>query len=271
MSLGAAARGSGAPATVRPDGRRLRRRRSTTGRCTTPAGAPLVVPTAALAAAIAAEWDALEAEIEPDRLPLTRAANSAIDRVAPQREAVVDADRRLRRHRPALLPRRRAGRRWPRARPTGWDPWLAWAARALARAAGRGDRRDAPAAAGAEPRRAARGGRRRGRLRARPRCTSSSRSRARWCSGSPWPAGRSTPPRPGSCRASTRPGRPSNGASTPRPRRPPPRRRGRLPARGRAARPCSERDAPTRQAVNRNWPRISAIPARDPVAPLAAA
>ena len=40
------------------------------------------LPTEALAAAIAAEWDALEDEIDPDRLPLTRAANSAIDRVA---------------------------------------------------------------------------------------------------------------------------------------------------------------------------------------------
>ena len=60
---------------------------------TTPAGTRLVVPTAALATAIAAEWDALDGAIRPERLPLTRAANSAIDRVARAR----GGDRRDRR------------------------------------------------------------------------------------------------------------------------------------------------------------------------------
>lgn len=94
----------------------------------TPAGAPLRVPTAALAAAIAAEWAALTAEIRPERLPLTRAANSAIDRVARQHAAVVEAVAAYgaadllcyRAGDPAALAGRQAA---------GWDPWLAWSAR----------------------------------------------------------------------------------------------------------------------------------------------
>lgn len=94
----------------------------------TPAGAPLVAPTPALAAAIAAEWDALGAEIRPERLPLTRAANSAIDRVAGQRAAVVAviADYGgsdlicYRAAAPEALAARQAAR---------WDPWLTWAVR----------------------------------------------------------------------------------------------------------------------------------------------
>jgi len=97
---------------------------------TTPAGRPLVLPTEALARAVAAEWDALGGEIDPHRLPLTRAANSAIDRVADQREAVIDAIAEYggsdllcyRADAPAGLASRQA---------EGWDPWLAWGARAL--------------------------------------------------------------------------------------------------------------------------------------------
>ena len=94
----------------------------------TPAGAPLSVPSAALAEASAAEWDALEAAIAPARLPLTRAANAAIDRVAPRPEPVVDAIAAYgasdllcyRAATPEALAERQAA---------GWDPWLRWAAR----------------------------------------------------------------------------------------------------------------------------------------------
>ena len=55
----------------------------------TPAKRPLVMPNAALAAAIAAEWEAQETEIRPAEMPLTRLASTAIDRVAPQRPEVV--------------------------------------------------------------------------------------------------------------------------------------------------------------------------------------
>lgn len=96
----------------------------------TPAGATLVVPTEALAGAIAAEWDALESEIRPEVLPLTRAANSAIDRIEPCPAPVVDAIADYggsdllcyRAARPQALAERQAA---------GWDPWLAWSARTL--------------------------------------------------------------------------------------------------------------------------------------------
>lgn len=56
----------------------------------TPAKAPLAVPTRALAAAIAAEWDAVGEKIDPRTMPMTRTANSAIDKVAHQHSEVAD-------------------------------------------------------------------------------------------------------------------------------------------------------------------------------------
>ncbi|TQS73496.1 ATPase [Rhodobacteraceae bacterium] len=54
----------------------------------TPAKAGLHVPTKAMAQAIAREWDAQEGEIDPTSMPLTRAANAAIDKVGPQHAEV---------------------------------------------------------------------------------------------------------------------------------------------------------------------------------------
>jgi chaperone required for assembly of F1-ATPase len=96
----------------------------------TPASAALVVPTAPLAEAIAAEWEALDGEIRPELLPFTRAANVAIDRIArnpgPVVDAIVDYGRNdllcYRAAEPAGLAARQA---------EGWDPWLLWSARAL--------------------------------------------------------------------------------------------------------------------------------------------
>lgn len=58
----------------------------------TPAGATFVVPTRALAAAIAGEWEAVpeKGEIRPLAMPLTRLAATVLDRVAPRRAAVID-------------------------------------------------------------------------------------------------------------------------------------------------------------------------------------
>jgi len=56
----------------------------------TPAKAGLVLPTESLAAAVAAEWDAQTETVDPNAMPLMRLACTAIDRVAPQREAVAD-------------------------------------------------------------------------------------------------------------------------------------------------------------------------------------
>ncbi len=55
----------------------------------TPAKRDLIVPTAALAEAIAAEWNAQDDEIRPAQMPLTQIVNTAIDRVMPQRALIV--------------------------------------------------------------------------------------------------------------------------------------------------------------------------------------
>lgn len=49
----------------------------------TPGRAPLLLPTAALADAIAEEWRAVDGDIDPRAMPLTGMANAAIDRIAP--------------------------------------------------------------------------------------------------------------------------------------------------------------------------------------------
>lgn len=54
----------------------------------TPAKTPLIVPTVALAEAIAAEWDAQEGEIDPRTMPVMRGANAALDKVATQHDEV---------------------------------------------------------------------------------------------------------------------------------------------------------------------------------------
>jgi chaperone required for assembly of F1-ATPase len=105
---------------VRLDGRPVR----------TPAKATLILPSRALAEAVAAEWQAQERELRPATMPCTRAANSAIDKIAPLFEAVVDEIAGFggsdllcyRAEAPPELARRQA---------EGWDPLLAWAADAL--------------------------------------------------------------------------------------------------------------------------------------------
>lgn len=96
----------------------------------TPAKAPLIVPTEALAVAIATEWDALGEEIRPEALPFTRAANSAIDRVTRSHGEVA---RSLAEYGGAdLLCYRADAPTELRARQAAaWDPLLAWAAEAL--------------------------------------------------------------------------------------------------------------------------------------------
>ncbi|QYK42542.1 MAG: ATPase [Paracoccaceae bacterium] len=103
--------------TVLLDGRALK----------TPARAPLVLPSLPLAEAIAAEWQAQQAEVRPATMPLARIAHSAIDKVAPQAAAVAaelagyGATDLLcyRASAPAELAARQAA---------AWDPLLAWAA-----------------------------------------------------------------------------------------------------------------------------------------------
>jgi chaperone required for assembly of F1-ATPase len=56
----------------------------------TPGKRDLILPNRVLAAAIAEEWNAQEGEIRPATMPLTRLATTAIDRVATQREAIIE-------------------------------------------------------------------------------------------------------------------------------------------------------------------------------------
>lgn len=66
--------------TVTLDGRPVR----------TPAKAPLILPTQAMAQQVALEWDAQEDKINPLTMPYTRAANAAIDKVSVQHGEVAD-------------------------------------------------------------------------------------------------------------------------------------------------------------------------------------
>jgi chaperone required for assembly of F1-ATPase len=96
----------------------------------TPAKAPLRVPSHALAAAIAAEWAAVETVVRPEAMPLTRAANTSIDRLAPNPGPAVDllADYGA----TDLVCYRAEHPDGLRARQfAAWDPMLAWSAQAL--------------------------------------------------------------------------------------------------------------------------------------------
>jgi chaperone required for assembly of F1-ATPase len=94
----------------------------------TPARAELVVPTRALADAIADEWRSVEGEIDPRAMPLTGAANAAIDRVAPGRQAFAGG---LARYAETDLACYRS--EWPpelvSRQSQAWDSLLTWARR----------------------------------------------------------------------------------------------------------------------------------------------
>jgi chaperone required for assembly of F1-ATPase len=114
-AAGVAPRDTGFGVTL--DGRPLR----------TPAKHELLLPTRALAQAIADEWDAQVEVLVPATMPMTRMANSAIDRVAPRHAEVAAyvsgygaTD---------LLCYREAGQgELARRQAKGWDPVLDWTA-----------------------------------------------------------------------------------------------------------------------------------------------
>jgi chaperone required for assembly of F1-ATPase len=107
--------------TVHLDGRAVK----------TPAKNPLILPNDTLAHLIAAEWDAQTGLVNPETMPMTRRANSALEKVAPNRNLVIaelagyGASDLLcyRAQSPTELVARQAA---------GWQPWLDWAARDLA-------------------------------------------------------------------------------------------------------------------------------------------
>jgi chaperone required for assembly of F1-ATPase len=96
----------------------------------TPLKSALVLPTPGLAEAVAAEWQAQVDKIDPEKMPFTRTANSAIDKVAAQMDEVAamlaaygDSDLLCYRAEapPELVARQAAA----------WDPILDWAAETL--------------------------------------------------------------------------------------------------------------------------------------------
>jgi chaperone required for assembly of F1-ATPase len=106
--------------TVHLDGRTIK----------TPGKAALIVPTRAMADAMALEWDAQDKEINPNTMPVTKSANSAVDKVSVQFDAVADmlgeyAGTDLLCYRAAqpqeLIEKQAAG----------WDPLLEWCALAF--------------------------------------------------------------------------------------------------------------------------------------------
>ena len=93
----------------------------------TPGKKPLILPTQSLADAVAAEWDAQDDIIRPDTMPLTRAANSAVEKVAPQFDAVAAM---LADYAGTDLLCYRATEPQPliRLQAEAWDPLIEWAA-----------------------------------------------------------------------------------------------------------------------------------------------
>jgi chaperone required for assembly of F1-ATPase len=106
--------------TVELDGRGIK----------TPAKTPLILPTQAMAQAVALEWDAQEEQINPETMPVTKTANAALDKVTIQHAEVADllaayGDSDLLCYRadtPAELVARQADI---------WDPMLDWGRDAL--------------------------------------------------------------------------------------------------------------------------------------------
>jgi chaperone required for assembly of F1-ATPase len=87
----------------------------------TPGRAPLVLPTGALAQAVAAEWCAVAGVVDPRAMPLTGLANAAIDRPPPPETLSDYGESDLlcyRAEAPASLVERQVAL---------WDPLLDWA------------------------------------------------------------------------------------------------------------------------------------------------
>jgi chaperone required for assembly of F1-ATPase len=96
----------------------------------TPLKSILCVPTAELAHAIAAEWGAQATKINPATMPLTRHANTALDRVKAHRGAILkeiggfgESD--------LLCYRATDPDELISAQAAAWDPLLAWSAKNL--------------------------------------------------------------------------------------------------------------------------------------------
>jgi chaperone required for assembly of F1-ATPase len=96
----------------------------------TPAKRPLVVPTAALADVIAAEWRGQGSEIDPGTMPVTRLANSVVDGVV-DRMVEVAEDAAKYAGTDLICYRAEQPERLVERQTALWDPILDWAEEAL--------------------------------------------------------------------------------------------------------------------------------------------
>jgi len=96
----------------------------------TPARAELVLPTEALAKAVAAEWRAQKDKILPRTMPLTRLANSAIDRTMLKKDIAIDEIMNHARH-DLLCYRADAPEELAAVEAEVWNPFIEWARECL--------------------------------------------------------------------------------------------------------------------------------------------
>lgn len=94
----------------------------------TPAKAPLVLPTRAMAEAVAAEWQAQGEKIDPLTMPVTRSANAALDKVRAQQAEVAELVAAYG-ETDLLCYRARTPEALVTQQAAAWDRWLDWAAR----------------------------------------------------------------------------------------------------------------------------------------------
>ncbi|MEH3117426.1 MAG: ATPase [Methylorubrum populi] len=93
----------------------------------TPGRRPLSVPNAGLGEALAAEWAAQEAVIDPRTMPLTRLVNTTIDGVV-ERRAAVAADLGAYAGTDLIAYRTGTPERLVAEQAAAWDPLVTWAA-----------------------------------------------------------------------------------------------------------------------------------------------
>ncbi|MGC6453138.1 MAG: ATP12 family chaperone protein [Candidatus Puniceispirillaceae bacterium] len=101
---------------IRLDGRGVR----------SPAGTAMRLPAHALAAAVAAEWEAQTEEIDPASMPLFSLAVTVIDRVTPQRDAIC-AELTAYGGNDCLCYQDAEDEGLAVRQAQGWGPWLDWA------------------------------------------------------------------------------------------------------------------------------------------------
>ena len=97
----------------------------------TPLKRPLIVPSQALAAKIAAEWQAIEGKVDTTRLPYTSFAHAGLDQAVDER-AEIAAKIALYGETDLLCYRAEAPQELVRRQAGSWNPLLAWCAETLA-------------------------------------------------------------------------------------------------------------------------------------------